>query len=211
MFTGGNFRLAGLALGVVLVGLGLGWNHFQPAHRPPAYAALAPAEAEQRVRTMTPDTPAPQALAPPVRLIIPSQGVSAPVVPMGLQAHGQLALPANPATVGWWRDGALPGSSLGSAVISGHVDSRIYGRGALFRLADLKPGEEIDLATAEGATLHYRVAALAQYHKASLPAADVFSQTVPGRLVIITCGGSFDQVTRHYQDNVVVYAALTSP
>lgn len=214
MFTGRNLRLAGLVLGAVLVGLGLGWHRLLPARHQPPHAALAPAQAEQQIQALTPTVTAsaPSTLSPPVRLTIPAQGVSAPVVPMGLQAQGQLALPANPATVGWWRDGALPGSATGSAVISGHVDSRVYGEGALFRLAELRPGQEIDLATAGGSTLRYRVAALAQYHKAGLPYRQVFSQEVrPGRLVIITCGGAFDQATRHYQDNVVVYAALVNP
>lgn len=33
---------------------------------------------------------------------------------------------------------------------------------------------------------------------------------VEGRLVLITCGGPFDRRTRHYRDNVIVYASPVS-
>ena len=46
---------------------------------------------------------------------------------------------------------------------------------------------------------------VAQYPKAALPA-DYFGRGGPSRLVLITCGGTFDSSTRHYRDNVVVVA-----
>ncbi len=30
-----------------------------------------------------------------------------------------------------------------------------------------------------------------------------------GMLVLVTCGGTFDQSSRHYDDNVIVWAAST--
>ncbi len=44
------------------------------------------------------------------------------------------------------------------------------------------------------------------YPKNALPASEVFDQDTTSRLVLITCGGTFDWATRHYSDNVVVYA-----
>jgi hypothetical protein len=41
--------------------------------------------------------------------------------------------------------------------------------------------------------------------KADLPT-DIWSQRAPNRLFVVTCGGPFDPVTRHYRDNVVVAA-----
>ena len=35
---------------------------------------------------------------------------------------------------------------------------------------------------------------------------EVFGPTPQPRLVLVTCGGSFDSARRHYADNVVVYA-----
>jgi hypothetical protein len=41
--------------------------------------------------------------------------------------------------------------------------------------------------------------------KPQLPT-DIWSQTGKEHLVLVTCGGPFDQATRHYRDNVVVTA-----
>jgi hypothetical protein len=43
------------------------------------------------------------------------------------------------------------------------------------------------------------------YPKKDLPL-DVYSQTGPPRLVVVTCGGPFDTATRHYDDNVILTA-----
>ena len=43
------------------------------------------------------------------------------------------------------------------------------------------------------------------YDKDSLPA-DLWRTTGPETLVLITCGGEFDQATRRYKQNIVVYA-----
>ena len=44
-----------------------------------------------------------------------------------------------------------------------------------------------------------------QVPKAELPA-ELFSRAGPPRLALITCGGAFNDTTRHYADNVVIVA-----
>jgi len=90
--------------------------------------------------------------------------------------------------------------------MDGHVDSARFGRGAFFRLGELRVGEPVEVVTREGSTLRYVVSGRQQFPKSALPAAEVFSQEVGERLVLITCGGEFDGASRHYTDNVVVYA-----
>ena len=63
----------------------------------------------------------------------------------------------------------------------------------------------MELSGADGRTLAYRVVARRQLGKADLPA-DLFARGGPPRLVLVTCGGRFDRTTRHYTDNVIVYA-----
>ena len=94
----------------------------------------------------------------------------------------------------------------GSVVIDGHVDSAALGLGALFRLREARPGDEVVLTNAPGGSTRYTVVARRSYAKTSLPVAEVFALDVGPRLVLLTCGGRFDQATRHYTDNVVVYA-----
>ncbi|GAA4559701.1 class F sortase [Pseudonocardia xishanensis] len=139
----------------------------------------------------------------PVGLELP--GAAAPVVPVGTAPDGALVVPDPPQTVGWWAPGALAGSGTGTVVVAGHVDSRLAGVGVLAVLPRLAPGDPVVLRGADGRGVAYRVAARREFGKAALPA-DTFARTGAPRLVLITCGGRFDQGTRSYEDNIVVYA-----
>src|SRR5690606_22293403 len=54
---------------------------------------------------------------------IPSIEVSAPVVSIKSNADRVLVPPRDPTVVGWWSDGAPPGSPTGTAVLVGHTVS----------------------------------------------------------------------------------------
>lgn len=142
----------------------------------------------------------------PARVLVPRIGLDAPVVPVTVRPDGLLAVPSDVRTVGWWSAGAPAAAPSGSVVLAGHVDSARQGPGAFFRLRTLQPGDRVILSSAGGRTAAYTVAARRQYPKSALPAGQVFDQDTTPRLVLVTCGGSFDRATRHYSDNVVVYA-----
>jgi len=146
----------------------------------------------------------PATAAEPTWLSLPGQGVEAPVVSVGLEENGELAVPEDPRVLGWWRGGAYPSAGRGTVVIDGHVDARGIGAGALFRLADLKPGATVSVTTTEGSR-SYLVDAVHSYQKTALPR-EIFDTTGVPRLVLITCGGEFDFETHQYADNVVAYA-----
>ena len=142
----------------------------------------------------------------PGRLALPRLGVDAPVQAVGVGPDRLLAVPDDPRTLGWWRGGATPGDAAGSVVVDGHVDSAERGPGALFHLSRARPGDRVSVTGRDGHRTGYTVVAVRRYPKTTLPAAEVFAQDVQPRLVLVTCGGSFDARTRHYADNVVVYA-----
>lgn len=142
----------------------------------------------------------------PVTLVIPSQQVRAGVVPV-VNAGGILQVPDDPAQVGWWSASAPAGSSRGSVVIDGHVDSAASGPGALFRLDGLRVDDRIVLSTAAGAVHTYTVTGRRVYHKAGGLPADIFDRSGAPRLVLISCGGPFDAPAGSYLDNIVVFAA----
>jgi hypothetical protein len=144
---------------------------------------------------------------PPVELVLPVRDVRAPVVAVTTGPEGALLVPDPPATVGWWSPSALVGSATGTTVLAGHVDTVAGGIGALAVLRHVAAGEEVALRGADGRTVGYRVTTRRQYAKAELPP-EVFAAGGPPRLVLITCGGEFDRRTRHYADNVVVFAEL---
>ena len=53
-----------------------------------------------------------------------------------------------------------------------------------------------------------RVVRLARYPKKAFPTALVYGPTATSTLRLITCGGTFDNQSGHYQDNLVVFADL---
>ncbi len=140
----------------------------------------------------------------PERLLIPSLGVDARVADVTVSPSGALGVPTNPKVVGWWRGGPDPGSVRGTAVIDGHVDT-VAKAGALFHVDQLRPGDQLGVVGSTG-VLAFQVDAVRQYAKATLPARQVFDRAVAGRLVLVTCGGHFDQARHSYDDNLVVYA-----
>ncbi|MHA6620024.1 class F sortase [Pseudonocardia sp. DLS-67] len=159
-------------------------------------------------RLLAGEAPAPEPVRPgtaPVELALPARNLLAPVVAVTTGPEGALVVPEPPSTVGWWSPSALAGGAGGTTVLAGHIDSRTGGLGALAVLRHVAEGEEVVLRGADGRSVGYRVTARRQYTKADLPP-EVFAAGGPPRLVLITCGGAFDRRTRHYTDNVVVFA-----
>jgi hypothetical protein len=158
-------------------------------------AAEGTAAASQR-KTFTPKR---------IRLIS-ADGVAAPVVAVDTGADGTLSLPTDPGTVGWWVSGALAGEVFGSVVLAGHIDSRRRGLGFFVALLDARPGDRVELS-GEGLRQVYVVRSNREVDKDVLSLrAGVFDRQVAGRLVLITCTGTFDRRTRHYDHNLVVSA-----
>lgn len=198
-----------LLLGVICLGAGVLLDLYGSEDR----AVLAqdvgsvPGSAVDRSRPLGEDIAAPPAGTPvvPGVLELPARGVTAPVDAVGTDPSGGMVIPEQVRTVGWWAPGVLPGGSTGSAVISGHVDSRTQGVGVLSVLPQLTEGEPVLVRDAAGRTAAFRVAARREYAKYDLPRA-VFSRGGPAQLVLITCGGRFDPAARSYESNIVVYA-----
>ncbi|WP_432546172.1 class F sortase [Kineococcus sp. SYSU DK004] len=208
--------LAGLAL------VGAWWGsrpaeEFGPAAAAPPPAAVAtsaptagpgagPDPAARPSWTARPATPTvPVALPAPVGLRIPDLGVDAPLVDVGVRDDGAFDVPADGDVVGWYRWSAAPGGE-GTTVVAGHVDTAAAGPGALYPLAGVAEGARVEVLLADGSTAAYEVVARRSVEKTALPLDEVFRRAGPHELVVVTCGGDFDPVTRSYEDNVVVRA-----
>lgn len=144
--------------------------------------------------------PAPRP-AEPTRVDLPSLGVSAPVEPVDAP-DGVLIPPADPGRLGWWAEGALPGAARGSALIAGHTVHD--GAAPLNELERVAPGDRVRVGTRRG-PLAYRVTDVEVLTKGRLAdrAQAIFSQEVPGRLILLTCE---DWDGTQYLSNVVVTA-----
>jgi len=185
--------------GLVLVGCGATPAPAAPVV-PAALAATAPATATA-VAASDPGN-----VAPPARIRLPSLGVDTAVVAVGVDARGEMAVPEDVKETGWYRFGPAPGSATGSSVVSGHVDDKLQGRGAFYRLVDLAVGDPVVVTTAAGADLAFRVSAVRRIPKSTLPVDELFARDGPPHLTLVTCGGAFDRALGSYRDNVVVTA-----
>lgn len=121
----------------------------------------------------------------PRRMVIPRLGVNAAVVSKTADG-GTFVAPDDAQVLGWWADGARPGDRRGSALVAGHT---LRGdRGALHDLEQLAVGDRISVATGAH-VVRYRVRSVVVLTKRQVAtrAARLFSQDVPGRLVVVTC------------------------
>ena len=121
----------------------------------------------------------------PSRMRVADLHLDAAMRPVGTSNSGAIAVPDDPSTLGFWVDGAKVGSTRGTAVVVGHVDSAVHGIGALFDLSRLRPGERI-VVTRGRRHVAYNVAAVREFDKARLPTEQLFSRTTSPRLVVIT-------------------------
>ncbi len=92
-------------------------------------------------------------------------------------------------------------------MILGHVDS-YQGPGVFYRLPALRRGDRIKIVLKNRKTLRFVVTGTMQTSKNRFPSKLVYKRTPGSTLRLITCGGAFDQSTRHYVDNYIVFARL---
>lgn len=148
--------------------------------------------------------PPPSNVGVPVRVRIPSIGVDAEVEQVGIDADGNMATPDDPWNTAWYAPGARPGQQ-GNAAIAGHVDYAGLGQVVFWDLDKLGPGDEVFVDTAGGATLRFVVRDSVYYRPENAPLQDIFGQTNAVNLNLITCGGTFNPVTRSYDQRLVVF------
>jgi hypothetical protein len=175
---------------------------------PPSDAAATPAARERpQVRVVDAtriERPRPPRSPQSVEVV--GVGLTMPVKATGVAEDGQMALPADPRIMGWYRFGPEPGDRRGSTVLAGHVDSREYGTGPLVRLASVQPGTEVVVTAADGTPLRYRVTTVERITQAALPVDRLFDPTGPHRLTLVTCGGRYLPEAGGYEDNILVTA-----
>jgi len=147
----------------------------------------------------------------PERLRVPSIGVDALLLPVGIEPDGSVQVPPAERTdvAGWYAPGPTPGET-GNAVLVGHVDSRMAGAGVFFELGRLRPGDELTVNRHDGSVGRFRIDGVESYPKAAVPGDLVFGPTATPGLRLITCGGEWDSGRRSYTDNVVAYATLVA-
>lgn len=142
----------------------------------------------------------PVARPDPARVQAPSVGIDVTLDLLSMTANKELEVPKDPDRVGWWRST----KRQSPIVLVGHVDS-LTGPAVFFRVRDMKRGDDIVLTLSDGTTRAFVVTSTEQVSKNSFPTNSVY-RSGTGELRLVTCGGRFNRQSRHYVDNVVVFA-----
>ncbi len=185
------------------VGFGPGFDYYlTPEPTPEGQPAI---EAEP-----TPAGPPPSE-APVAQLAIPRFDVSASVITLGLDDNGVMEAPDGPWDVGWYDFSSRPGFGS-NTVFSGHVDWYNVGPGggpgaaAFWDLRNLEEGDLIEVRLQDGTVYQYQMTSRQQVDPATADIASIVGPTEREVITLITCGGTFDAETRHYNERVVVLA-----
>jgi LPXTG-site transpeptidase (sortase) family protein len=177
-----------------------------PPPTPPATPTAGGSSSEAALPSLT-ASPATvggqQAAEPPTRVAVTRLGIDMTVEPQGVLPDGQMALPATPDIVGWYRFGSAPDDAAGATVLAAHVDSK-SGIGPFVRLNQARAGDEVDVWV--GSRRHtYRVTKVVRVEKTQLDGDGLFAVTGPRVLHLVTCSGAYLPGTG-YTDNLVVIA-----
>lgn len=184
------------------------------ARRPTPVARSSPIAVRPTARArptyLTRSYRAPPALVRPGAagvLRIPSLHLRIPVDAVGLDGTA-MAVPNDPARVGWLNSTAKPGDLVGASVLAGHVSDTHDRPGALARLHRIRSGAEITWTDTRSRVFRYRVVTLRTFPRDRGLPASVFATDGPQVLHLVTCaervstsGGGF-----HYRANLVVSA-----
>lgn len=145
----------------------------------------------------------------PAYLIIPSIGVTAAVHPVGLTDKGAVDVPQDPARLGWFDKGPVPGQP-GSAIIDGHRGWRNKTPAVFDRLHEIQMEDLVIVVDDLGNTSAYQVYDIKTYDPHESPE-EVFAISDKSLLNLITCNGEWDAEAKTATKRLVVFTQLISP
>jgi sortase (surface protein transpeptidase) len=144
----------------------------------------------------------------PTRIVIPSIAVNAKIMKLGLTKKGELQVPPNAPTAGWYKGSPTPGQ-IGPSIIVGHVDWNAQ-KGVFFDLRNLRLGATVKVLRQDGRFQSFMVDRIEKITKKGFPTKRVYGNIPYAGIRLITCSG-YDADSNTYQKNTIVYAkAITS-
>ena len=171
----------------------------------PLSAASAPVPVPFAVSSPSPE-PAWDVVVGPHRLVIPALAIDAPLVAAPIADDGALVVPDNPAIVGLSTLAAPLDAGSGTSLVAGHVNMNRT-PGALWRLAQIRPGTRVITTSDRGERREWIVDELTVHPKDALPEGLTAAEG-RRRLAVVTCGGSVRG--GEYEKNVIAWAQPSS-
>ena len=145
-------------------------------------------------------------------LILPSAGIRAAVVRVGLTPDRSMGATDNPFVIGWFHRSAIPGEA-GNALLGGHRDYRDrdgnVGFGVCWELDEARVGDQLIMHDQSANRYYvYDIVDTVSLHADSEEAKTYLRQTRESVVTLITCTGEFDGATNSYDSRIIVVALL---
>jgi LPXTG-site transpeptidase (sortase) family protein len=174
---------------------------FGPSIQPPV-ATSSPAIAATATTAVV-KTPKTVASPSGEQLVIPSINLDDPIVPVGVDPTGAMAVPNGKTNqVGWYDGGPQPGQP-GSAVLDAHVFA------AFSKLDQVQVGDDIYVKE-NGQTLTFVVTKVQLFATSEITSQDLFVPTTDRDLNLITCAGKLTPDHSTYDHRLVIYTTLVN-
>jgi len=155
--------------------------------------------------------PTPEPVAAPLRLVIESIGVDAPVIEMGLDDQGVPHVPLNGQDVAWYNFSSPPGAGS-NAVFAGHINWE-GAVGVFGNVDELQAGDTVRLISEDGSEYTYEVFANFPVDPYDDDSLKVMDPTPADTVTLITCGGTWipdpsERFGGSYTNRTIVQARL---
>lgn len=141
----------------------------------------------------------------PKRIIIPKIYVKSLIQLVSTDQEGRIAVPNNIYVAGWYINSVRPGEN-GLSIIDGHRDGK-KNHGIFYNLEKLKKDDKISIEYGDGSLREFLVIDVVQI--VTEEAQEVMYERLEGvekQLVLVTCGGEYDNELKTYIDRVIVRA-----
>lgn len=207
------------AMGMIVFGLGVAVSiqtfMTNKAAEKQVLAVTSPEKKKERIELPHEEQPPKDQLktyqvAPDIPRIIsiPSLGVKARVLSLGVDGSNRMETPKGIFDAGWYNGSAKPGES-GATLISGHVSGPTM-HGVFYDIKKLKDGDVISIEKGNSTKTEYVVKKIDKINADKVDMAKLLVSVDPSKsgLNLITCGGKFDPATNHFEDRTLVYAVL---
>lgn len=136
---------------------------------------------------------------------LPTLGVLAPIVKVGIDGGNKMVVPRNARDVAWLDRGGIHGYT-NNVVLAGHISySRVPG--SFMRIGSLRPGDEVKMDM-DGKHYTYRVTFVCLFGRNTDRAAQIMGYTEKPSLTLISCGGGWDAAARTHTGRYAVRAEL---
>ncbi len=129
---------------------------------------------------------------------------------IGLKNDGELQAPSSWETTGWYTRSAKPGQ-MGAIIIDGHYDTDTASPAAFWVLKSAKLNDKVSIKDELGRDFTYRVVNIFFVDIQDPQRIQVFQESGKAELILITCGGVWNEKEGTYNKRLVVKAELVSP